>query len=102
MNHVVRWGIASGYMLLGERERRHFNSPRDEHKKALSIKAQWDQMSTKKLLTKEEIDMMRDEADSPAVLWVWIASYLGKLAEEGKLPNHGSTGFSSLVVTMKR
>jgi hypothetical protein len=91
--HVVRYGALSVVMLTKELE---FALLRKENK-IMMEEAMFDELEEQGHITPDErhrLEMVHERAE---LLWVWIASYLAKLSEDGEIPPMATPSFGRVL-----
>eukprot|EP00746_Dinoflagellata_sp_MGD_P000013 gnl/MRDRNA2_/MRDRNA2_100025_c0_seq1.p1 gnl/MRDRNA2_/MRDRNA2_100025_c0~~gnl/MRDRNA2_/MRDRNA2_100025_c0_seq1.p1 ORF type:complete len:455 (-),score=111.24 gnl/MRDRNA2_/MRDRNA2_100025_c0_seq1:53-1417(-) len=79
---VVRFGLLACECLIQDLEV-SFCTP--EEQKNLYEKF-WDHVEDKGLCNAKEREIMGKSGDKAGLLWVWVASYIGRLAKDGDIP----------------
>lgn len=48
-------------------------------------------------LLPQEVDKLRDVSDYPGLVWIWVGSLLGRMAEDGEIPSMASPTYGRIV-----
>lgn len=79
---VTRFGLLACECLIQDLEV-SFCSPEDQ--KSLYDKF-WGHAESRGLVNEQEREIMGKSGDKAGLLWVWVASYIGRLAKDGDIP----------------
>lgn len=90
IDHVVRYGIVSCVFLVSELEMA-VDSPAIKQAKSEMM---WLHLKQKGLLTDGEAPVLEPLEDRASLIWIWVASKIGRYAQDGDIPpmNSGTYG----------
>jgi predicted membrane chloride channel (bestrophin family) len=90
IDHVVRYGIVSCVFLVSELEMAVDPPPIRQAKAEMM----WHHLKQRDLLSEEEGTILEPLADRASLIWIWVASKIGRLSQDGDIPpmNSGTYG----------
>merc|ERR1719217_738008 len=90
IDHVVRYGIVSCVFLVSELEMATDSAPIKQAKSEMM----WLHLKQKDLLSEEEGPILEPLEDRASLIWIWVASKIGRYAQDGDIPpmNSGTYG----------
>jgi len=90
IDHVVRYGIVSCVFLVSELEMSTDPAPIKQAKSEMM----WLHLKQKDLLSEEEGPILEPLEDRASLIWIWVASKIGRYAQDGDIPpmNSGTYG----------
>jgi hypothetical protein len=98
----IRYGFASGWLLFGQllvdTKRLKGDVPRDEMWKVLTNKPlRVDKTGKTMLLTERETKCLDKCRDPPGLMWMWVSSLIGRLAQDGWIPPMASPTYGRIM-----
>mmetsp|Transcript_73607 Transcript_73607/g.159251 ORF Transcript_73607/g.159251 Transcript_73607/m.159251 type:complete len:410 (-) Transcript_73607:66-1295(-) len=95
---ILRFGIISVRCLSHQvRGMEHYDTGEKEDLRDAMFKdlsTIGDDMS---MLTMKEVEMLKTVADPAGLLWIWVGSYLGRLAQDGHIPPMASPTYGRIM-----
>lgn len=96
-NLAARYGVVSAWLL--NFQMRQLGKPLSEQPAARE--AMWEEMMSSpsefsKLLPKE-VEQLKDVSDYPGLVWIWVGSLVGRMAEDGEIPGMASPTYGRIV-----
>lgn len=96
IDRPVRYGLLSAWLLD--------HTMREDRKAGLRPEI-WDRIQELKdpllHVTESELEDLKKMADPAIQIWVWVASFLGSLAQEGEIPPMASPIYGRLLQIVK-
>lgn len=94
---AIRYGVSSAWLL--NFQMRSLGKPAAEQPEAKQQMWETLQTSTSKFakLDPEEIEMLKNVSDYPGLIWIWVGSLLGRLANDGEIPGMASPTYGRIV-----
>jgi len=97
---VIRYGILSAWLLFLT-----LNEPTSSHKEVSAEQLQatnariWQQLETSRphLCEPKEKSRLLHQKDSYALLWTWVASWIGRMSQDGEIPPMASPTYGKLL-----
>mmetsp|Transcript_132074 Transcript_132074/g.257364 ORF Transcript_132074/g.257364 Transcript_132074/m.257364 type:complete len:430 (-) Transcript_132074:23-1312(-) len=102
---VCRYGILSAWLLFLSLDAQ---TPGQKEASPLQIQEQtngiWQQLETTRphLFVPKEKTVLMQHQDSYALLWTWVASLIGRMAQDGDIPPMTSPTYGKLLTTIQQ
>lgn len=102
----MRYGLTSAWLLYGtllidsKTLDKNVNMNEERNKMwrdMVNRKAHIDRSQTATLLNKREADALRKTRDPPGVMWMWVASLIARLAQDGWLPGMATPTYGRIM-----
>jgi len=100
----LRWGFASAWLLYGQlllETKNPAKDGQDERKtmwQKLKQKIAYIDRSGKTLLLDErEVNVLMATRDPPGMMWMWVAAYIGRMAQDGWIPPMASPTYGRIM-----
>jgi len=102
---IARYGVVSAYLLFMELK---IGMILDEEEKIEATEKMWkdltigsfatsEQMKKYVMLLPDEEEILLQVQDPAAVIWVWVASLVGRLAQDGEIPPMASPTYGRIM-----
>lgn len=99
IHHIMRYGVCACRLLTEKLYARSLAS----HDREEFVKAMWmDMQEGVYMLNKSEVQILSTKHEPSSLIWVWVGSILGRMAQDGEIPPMPSPTFCSLVADCQR
>lgn len=96
----MRYGFGSAWLLYGQllAEAQGTDNVQEEvWTKLMNKPARIDRTMKTMLLSKVEVEVLKLTRDPPAMMWVWLAALMGRLAQDGWIPPMASPTYGRIM-----
>jgi len=101
---ILRYSFASAWLLYGQLlVETHVGKEAQNAARAIMWEklhkkiARIDQTGNTMLLTDIEISALKPTRDPPGMMWMWVAAYIGRLAQDGLIPPMASPTYGRIM-----